>query len=158
MLIILKTTLLSALILCAFSICADDDVKYRAKIFSGKSLENKKYSAKSYRSDKVSKDKKFKQSSRKSGGFWSFFGRGKKKEYDVLPEQKHQKDNNYKKNEQIALKVEHPEDKALTGEKNLDSTEAKSKDYKPSDIKRGHDPLLAPRQGIKAPVVKIKDD
>lgn len=150
-----KAVLLTCAAFYAFVISADEDVKYRSKSFSGKSLESRSYSAKSYKSEKVLRDQQYKESSKKTGGFWSIFGLGKKKEYSVLPKQEQQKSKDYQCDERSTLKIEHPEERALSGEKSLDNTpEVKNKDYKPSDIKRGHDPLLAPRQGIKAPVAE----
>lgn len=152
---IYRTALLSTFILTVCWLSAEENVKYTAKKFSGKALDNKSYSAKPYNSDKAPKDKPFAQSSKKPDGFWSFFGIGKKKEYATLPEQKQKKSENYKRDERITLKVEHPDDKALKEAKNLsDTTELDNKNYKPPDKKRGRDPMLRPRHGIKAPLVK----
>ncbi len=138
----------------AFVICADDEVRYKAKSYSGGKLENRSFSAKTYKSNSTSlKTRDYTSSTEKTGGFWSFFGKGKKQEYKDLPDQQVQTAKDYRKNENLELEPESLRSKELTGQKEFNGTEVThGKSYKPTEKKQAHDPLLAPRQGgVKAP-------
>lgn len=147
----------AAALLCTLCAISDDDVKYRAKEYSGRKLDNKSYRAKAYRTEKSARNKKFKSSPGKSGGFWSMFGFGKTKKYDKLPVQKVDSGKDYHRDERISLKVEPAQDKELPDQDNLGNTTAfEDKKYTPGEKKPGKNPLLTPRTGIKAPLVKEK--
>ncbi|MFO7937993.1 MAG: hypothetical protein R6V06_10380 [Kiritimatiellia bacterium] len=143
-------------VMAVFSSIADVNTEYRAKSYSSKSADNKNFHAKSYRPEKKSlQAEKYAGSSAKSASFWNVFKSRKKIHIESLPEQRFESGENFENDGQTVTDSESPRTRTFSGQDEFKETEAPAgKPYKPSDKKRGRNPLLAPRHGIKAPLVK----
>ena len=142
------------LLLCGMTAgAADDETRYRAKSYAGKNLDDKGYSAKTYRSENSAQHKPYSSSKSKSGGFWSFFGLGKSEEHKTITDQETAKGKEFIKDSDNSLAVKRSQTERLSGQQELVvSEEPEGKAFKPSDKKPGRDPMLEPRQGIKVPL------
>ena len=142
------------MLLCftAMVACADDETKFIPKNYTGTTYKDNAYKPKSYASEKTVRDEKYRESSKKRS-FWGLFKRKELPEPKVLKEIKTSDDKLFAQHDQNPLPVKRPDEKLLTDgsfESSVDKTADQA--FVPDNRPRARDPLLAPRQGIKAPV------
>jgi len=150
----IRTTPLLLLVLSFSVITAygNDETKFIPKNYTGKEFSEKKYKPKSYSSEKTVRVKKYDESNKKRS-FWNIFKRKDISEPKVLRDVKITDDKMFDREIHSAETVKRSQEKMLT-----DSTfknqagEPASEEFVPDNRPRARDPLLAPRQGVKAPV------
>jgi hypothetical protein len=140
--------MLSFTVLRAYGI---EETKFIPKNYTGSKFKEKGYKPKSYSSTKTADVKKY-QSSTKNRSFWSIFKRKEISEPKVLSNTKSSDDKMFSGQEQSTQPLKRPDEKELTDnvfESHADEIE--KKEFIPDNRPRARDPLLAPRQGVKAP-------
>ncbi len=135
---------------------ADDDTRYQAKNYAGKRLEDRSYSARNYRAGRESDHRQYESADKKSG-FWSYFGLGRREHGKPAPAPRTESGKTFQADKNGALKAEQPEAKVLTDAAQVETAPAPGKEFKASEKRPGRDPMLQPRQGIKAPVRKREE-
>lgn len=150
----IPVTPLFATLLCLTTmvIAADDDTKFIPRNYSGKSYQDNNYRAKSYTSRKTGHDDKYRESPKKRS-FWNIFKQKEIAEPKVLHETKANQDKLFAAPERDPQPAKQLAEKPATDRAFESHAENPAdKDFVPDNRPRPRDPLLAPRQGIKAPV------
>lgn len=134
------------------ALAAEDDTKFIPKNYSGKKYQDNNYRAKSYNSSKNVRDDTYRESSNKRS-FWNIFKKKEIAEPKMLRDTRINDDKLFTAPERTPQPVKQIDEKSVSDrafESHAETTEAK--EFVPDNRPRARDPLLAPRQGIKAPV------
>ena len=147
--IMITLLILSALTTIAAS--GSDETKFIPKNYSGKKFKDNDYKPKSYNAENKHKDNDYKPSPKKRS-FWDIFKINKTQKHKVQQDEELVDSKVYTQREQKPLPINRPEVEMLgddSFENNTDKLD--NKDFTPAEKPRGKDPMLRPRQGIKAP-------
>ncbi|MFA7174051.1 MAG: hypothetical protein WC340_11690 [Kiritimatiellia bacterium] len=146
--------LLFTILFCftTMAVAADNETKFIPKNYSGENYRDNNYRAKSYSSQKIARDDKYREPPN-NRSFWNIF---KKKEIaapKILDEIKTNDDKSFTESEHSPLPDKQLDEKPVI-ERSFESHAETpvAKEFAPDNRPRARDPLLAPRQGIKAPV------
>ncbi|MDD2600468.1 MAG: hypothetical protein PHO37_14800 [Kiritimatiellae bacterium] len=132
-------------------VAADDESKFIPKNYSGKSYKDNNYRAKSYTSQSTARSEKYRDPPNKRS-FWNIFKQKEIAKPKVLDETKTNDGKPFAKSAQSPLPAKQLDEKPVKDRAFESSPEAAvAKEFVPDNRPRARDPLLAPRQGIKAP-------
>ncbi len=142
-------------VICVGIGVASDEVRYQSKSYSGSKLDQRGFKARSYRTKTKARATQYNPSRQKNDGFFSFFRSDKKIEPKPLDSEQLESPRDYHSNDKHTVKAQPLDSKKLNRTKKVDTSTAKpSESFKPAAGKPGRDPMLEPRQGIKAPPKK----
>lgn len=133
-------------------VAAEDETKFIPKNYSGKNCRDNNFRAKSYASPKTARSDKYRESPG-NGGFWSIFKRKEITASKKLEEVKTNDGKRFTESKRSPLPAKQLDEKSVADSSFEASGEAAvAKEFVPDNRPRARNPLLAPRQGIKAPV------
>ena len=144
-------TLLMLSALTTIAASGSDETKFIPKNYTGSKFKDNDYKPKSYSPEKKCSDKDY-QTSPKKRSFWSIFKRNKTQKHKVQQDEELLENKTYTLREQKNLPVNRPRVEMLSDDSFANTTDKlDNKDFTPAEKQRGKDPMLRPRQGIKAP-------
>jgi hypothetical protein len=139
-------------VICVGISVASDEVRYQSKSYSGRKLDQRKITARSYQIQTKARASRYKPSRQKNDGFFNFFRSDKKIEPKPLDFEQLASQPDYHSDDKHTVKAQPLDSKKMNRTKKMDVSTAKSgKSFKPAAEKPGRDPMLEPRQGIKVP-------
>ena len=128
-----------------------DETKFIPKNYAGSKFKDNNYKPKSYSSAQKCRDSDYRTSSKKRN-FWSIFRRNKTQEHKVQRDENLVDNKGYTQQKQTPLPINRPAEKVLdNGSFKNNAGETDNKEFVPAEKPRGRNPILRPRQGIKAP-------
>jgi len=139
------------LVLAATAAGATDETRFVPKNYSGQPYRDNDYKPKSYTPAQALRNTEYRESPDKRS-FWGIFRKKELTEPKMLQNIRSSDDKLFTRLEQEPLPVKRPDEKPVTDGSYESSADLPAdQKFVPDNRPRARDPLLAPRQGIKAP-------
>lgn len=131
---------------------AEDETRFVPRNYTGSTYKDNAYKPKSYTPAQALRNTEYRESPGKRS-FWNIFKKKSIAEPRMLQSVKNSDDKLFTHPDQTPLPVRRPEEEMVSDSSFKSSVdEPVDQTFVPDNRPRARDPLLAPRQGIKAPV------